>query len=309
LSSHGPGGSRARWADELMDLVHWQLGFGSRCPGSESHERFRRALEARLSLLLDRLWAQSFSLQIRGRPVECCNYIGRLAGRGGGGSARADASDAAGHASVAGEAPLLLGTHFDTRLRADRESDQRLRERPIPGANDGGSGTAVLLHLLERLSGMPLRRDVLFAFFDAEDVGDIDGHPFGVGARVFAAEPVPRIPEEVLILDMVGGKDLNLNIDRHVEHYPSSRRLTEELWHVACERGVEAFTRDKPQKHKYIICDHTPFLERGIPCCVLIDIDYPEWHTQRDLPDAMSGSSLAAVEQVVAAWIHRRCGT
>jgi hypothetical protein len=280
-----------------MELVRWQLGFGSRCPGSESHERFRRALQARLVPLVDRVWTQSFSLKIRSRTVECCNTVGWL------GAGRSSTS------AEVGEAPLLLGTHFDTRLRADREPDEKLRERPIPGANDGGSGTAVLLHLLERLSVAPPGRDLLFAFFDAEDVGDIDGHPFGVGARVFAADPLPRMPAEVVILDMVGGRNLNLDIDRHTEHYSASRRLTEELWQVARGLGVEAFCREKPQKRKYVICDHTPFLLRGIPSCVLIDIDYPQWHTQQDLPAAMSGSSMAAVEEVLLAWLHRRRGT
>jgi len=43
-----------------------------------------------------------------------------------------------------------------------------------------------------------------------------------------------------------------------------------------------------------------------LPTCVLIDIDYPEWHTQRDLPEAMSGESLAMMEDLLIAFAFGR---
>ena len=43
--------------------------------------------------------------------------------------------------------------------------------------------------------------------------------------------------------------------------------------------------------------------ERGYPARVLIDIDYPEWHTHRDLPDAMSGESLVLMEDLLLAYL------
>ena len=53
-------------------------------------------------------------------------------------------------------------------------------------------------------------------------------------------------------------------------------------------QGWEPFVRDKKDRLKYIVSDHTPFHAAGIPACILIDIDYPQWHTQADLPEAMS---------------------
>ena len=46
-----------------------------------------------------------------------------------------------------GEGPVvMLGTHYDTRPLAD-ERPLRDRSEPVLGANDGGSGMAVLLEL------------------------------------------------------------------------------------------------------------------------------------------------------------------
>src|SRR5690606_29801050 len=47
-----------------------------------------------------------------------------------------------------GEGPVdLVGAHYDTRAVADEDPDHARRGRPGPGANDGGSGVAVLLEL------------------------------------------------------------------------------------------------------------------------------------------------------------------
>ena len=50
------------------------------------------------------------------------------------------------HGNTGGR-PVLLGAHYDTRPFADKEIDLTLRAQPIIGANDGGSGSAVLLGL------------------------------------------------------------------------------------------------------------------------------------------------------------------
>jgi Zn-dependent M28 family amino/carboxypeptidase len=205
-------------------------------------------------------------------------------------------------AAGAARGPLLVGTHFDSRVIGDRERDPAVRSRPIPGANDGGSGTAVLLHLLEHLPKAGPTRDLLVTFFDAEDVGNIEGYEFSEGARRLAAAPVPFEPAEVLVIDMIGGRDLVLDIDANIRHHEPSRRLTREIFGLAASLGMGPFSAPKARKHKYIISDHYPFYERGLPACVLIDIDYPEWHTQGDLPEAMSGESLAMIEDLLLAF-------
>jgi Peptidase family M28 len=201
---------------------------------------------------------------------------------------------------------VLLGTHYDTRPRADRETNPARRECPIPGANDGGSGTAVFQHMLRWLSRQVLTRDVLLAFFDAEDLGNIDGKDFSIGAEWCASHPPWGMsPTEVLVLDMVGGAGMVFDIDAHILMLPASRRLTTEVFGMGASRGWEPFTGSKAQRLKYIIADHHPFARRGIAACLLIDIDYPQWHTQEDTPQAMSAASLGITEAALSTWLLR----
>jgi glutaminyl-peptide cyclotransferase len=272
---------------EMMELVEWQLSFGVRCPGSEGHLAVRAAMEERIGDLGHEPVRQPFAVRLGGKNVACANVVVRV-----------------GPQDVE-EGPLLIGTHWDSRLVADREERPELRGKPIPGANDGGSGTAVLLYLLGRLGDFGLRREVQLAFFDAEDVGNIDGNEFSRGAAYLAEHPVGRPPREVIALDMVGGAGMVLDRDAHAAHHRPSWKLTQAVFGIGRELGQGPFTASKPEQWKYIISDHHPFLVRGIPAVILIDIDYPPWHTHGDLPAAMHADSLAAVLRVVATYVSR----
>ncbi len=275
--------------EEILQLVREQVALGPRVPGSEAHDSLARLLATRLAGRAARVQRQEFAVQLRGRSLSCANLIGVFPARG---------------PAVAG--PLLLGTHYDTRPRADREEDPVLREMPIPGANDGGSGTAVLLHLLDWIAQGSFTRDVLVAFFDAEDLGDIDGKSFSLGAQHLAADPLPGLaPEQALVLDMVGGAQMIFDIDAHCLAHAPSRRLTGEIFGMGASRGFRPFVADKPDRVKAIVSDHYPFLRRGIASCILIDIDYPQWHTQADGVEAVSAGSLAISEEAVSLYLSR----
>lgn len=271
----------------ILKLVQDQVDLGPRVPGSPAHAALGRMLRESLEAHGAEVTVQEFAVDFRGGRLACRNIVGVFRAR----------QPAAG--------PLLLGTHYDCRFRADREPDPARREQPIPGANDGGSGTAVLLHMLPRLSAEQRPRDVVVAFLDAEDLGNIDGKEFALGAEWLAAHPLPGLSvSEVVVLDMVGGKDMILDVDAHILDSPPSRRLTSEIFRRGIERNWPPFARDKKDRLKYIISDHAPFARRGIPSCILIDIDYPQWHTQSDLPDAMSAESLGIIE--AALWLFLR---
>jgi hypothetical protein len=109
-------------------------------------------------------------------------------------------------------------------------------------------------------------------------------------------QPV-ALPEAAVILDMVGGRDLRLDTDAHVLHHPPSLALTRRLFAAGRRLDARAFGSGSPSgdKVRYIVSDQYPFMLAGTPACLLIDLDYPEWHTQEDRPEAMSGRSLATI--------------
>ncbi len=123
-------------------------GFGPRYPGSPGHERTRAYLKAQAGKFADSWREQAFSTRISdGRRFDLYNYELTFPGTGNG-------------------APILLGAHYDTRPFADEETDPEKKKQPIIGANDGGSGTAVLLALAEYLHNNPPQRPVKILFFD-----------------------------------------------------------------------------------------------------------------------------------------------
>jgi Zn-dependent M28 family amino/carboxypeptidase len=167
---------------------------------------------------------------------------------------------------------------------------------PVPGANDGASGVAVLLELARTLNVEKAAHEVWLVFFDAEDQGDINGWPFSVGAA-HMAEHLSIEPEAVVVVDMIGDAEQEI----FYEHY-SDAQLQETLWTIAAELGYDEYFI--PRHRWAIIDDHYPFRQQGLVAVDIIDFDYPYWHTTEDTPDKVSADSLQRVGRVVETWLE-----
>ena len=161
------------------------------------------------------------------------------------------------------------------------------------GANDGASGTALLLELSDYL--ITLDKNIWLVFFDAEDQGRINDWPWSLGAEYFANNLL-EAPKAVIIVDMIGDKDLQIYKEKNSDH-----GLNDEIWKKADHLGYgEIFIN---QSKYAMIDDHAPFLNKGIPSALLIDFDYPYWHTNVDTLDKVTGRSMAIVGNVLIKWI------
>ena len=255
-----------------LGLVETQVKFGPRIPGSQAHQQTVEWIQKEL-----RNSGWNVSLQegsVLNHPVR--NIIAQ---RG------------------AGSPWLVLGAHFDTRMFADQDPDATKRKQPVPGANDGASGVAVLLELA-RVLPKNLKGQVSLMFFDAEDQGDFAGWDWILGSRL-AADRLGAKPDAVVVIDMIGDADLNIYQERN-----SNANLNQSIWSVAAGLGYQNQLISKP---KYAMeDDHTPFLARGIAAADLIDFDYPYWHTTQDTLDKVSAKSLSAVGLTLLEWIESR---
>jgi Zn-dependent M28 family amino/carboxypeptidase len=195
---------------------------------------------------------------------------------------------------------VLLGAHWDSRPHADKDPDPRRRKEPVPGANDGAAGCAVLLHLAELLAAAPAVIGVDLVFFDGEDGGLPDSlTTYCLGSQEHVRRLAGRRPAYVIVLDMVGDRDLALPVEGYSMAYaPDQVRM---IWGRAAELGIAAF---RPDVGPQIYDDHVPFLAAGIPAVDVIDFDYPYWHTVADTPDKLSAASLAAVGEVMVSLIY-----
>ena len=203
---------------------------------------------------------------------------------------------------------VLLCCHYDTRPRPDRELLPFNRNKPFIGANDGGSGVAVLMELAHVLPQLEVKYGVDFVFFDGEELVYDRNDKYFLGSEHFAtryrdAPPQYRYVAGVL-LDMVGDKDLRLYYEKNSLRYAAG--VTRSVWQTAHRLGIREFVARR--KHE-VRDDHLPLNQiAGIPTCDVIDFDYPHWHTRNDLPVACSGDSLAKVARVMAAWLESYSG-
>ncbi|MBT3316402.1 M28 family peptidase [bacterium] len=197
---------------------------------------------------------------------------------------------------------LWLGAHYDSRPVCDKEVDPVLAAKPLVGANDGASGVAVLLHLVELLHSAELEYGVDIILFDGEDYGhsgDISG--FCLGSRYlartwnkFGSPLVGYEPIGLILLDMVGEHNLRIPMEYHsISRAPGFTRL---VFQRANQLALGAFV---PVVGKPVYDDHVPFLDTGLPAVDLIDFDFPQWHTSGDVPAVCSPESLRQVGELV----------
>lgn len=192
------------------------------------------------------------------------------------------------------EAPqIIIGAHYDTRFYSDNDPDPAKHIIPVPGANDGASGVAVLLELARTLPEDTI--PVWLVFFDTEDNGRVEGWDWILGSRAFVEE-IPVAPRAVVIVDMIGDADLNIHLEKN-----SHKGIRSEIWATAAQLGYsDVFINTEKFS---MLDDHTPFLEADIPAVDIIDFDYAYWHTTQDTPDKVSAQSLHAVGDTLWHWI------
>lgn len=185
---------------------------------------------------------------------------------------------------------IMISAHWDTRPTADEDFDIANRTKPIPGADDGASGVAVLLELARVFHRDRPKACVILTFWDGEDWGPDDPEMY-LGARYFAKNPGPYKPTESILLDMIGQQNLVIPREQYSEtHFPA---LDNQVWSAAHALG---YTAQFPDQVKYeIIDDQIPLGNAGIPSIDLIDFDYPYWHTLQDTPAHCSPDSLVIV--------------
>ncbi len=249
--------------------VAYQLDLGPRIPGSAAHQQIVDWIVAELKINGWTADVQSGSIQ--GHPYQ--NVIGK---RGTSNSA------------------IILGAHYDTRMVADQDPDPSKRTQPVPGANDGASGVAVLMELARTLPSN-MNSDVWLVFFDIEDQGDIPGWDWILGSQAYA-DLLTTAPQAVVVVDMIG--DANLDI---YKEKTSNADVVKQIWDTAAQAGYSGQFIDQ---YKYsMLDDHTPFLQRGFPAVDLIDFDYPYWHTTSDTVDKVTPDSLKVVGDTLTKWV------
>lgn len=256
--------------DIALENVATQLNFGPRTPGSQGHQQTLEWIESTLE-------ETDWDVEIQQEDIGIYtvqNIIAKRENKNG---------------------PwIILAAHYDTRFFSDQDPLAENHEKAVPGANDGASGVAILLEMARTLPDS-LDKNIWLVFFDAEDQGRIDGWDWILGSTSFVNQ-LSDVPNEVIIIDMVGDADLNLYYEEN-----SDKILREEIWQVAQNLGYQSYFI--PEVKYSILDDHIPFVNAGITAIDIIDFDYPYWHTQQDTLDKVSAKSLQIVGDTLTEWL------
>jgi len=265
-------------ADRAFSYLEAQMELGPRWPGSPGHTAAGDLIVGELSRLGWTVEEQRFDYQ----GFKARNIIGRAnQGRGN---------------------VIILGAHYDTRRLADQTPGAAEAGEPVPGAVDGASGVAVLLELGRSLDLAQISREIWLVFFDVEDNGrgGIPGWVYSAGSPALV-DSLTVTPEAVVIVDMIGDADQQLYYEGN-----SDPELSQLLWSIAAGLGYNEFFI--PTLQHTMLDDHLAFLQRGIRTALIIDFDYPYWHTVEDTLDKTSSDSLYRVGHTLEVWLENHLG-
>jgi glutaminyl-peptide cyclotransferase len=264
--------------DRAQTWIERQCALGPRVPGTKAHERWIRMVTSYLDSLRVPVRKEAFSRPspLGADTLRLTNLVASLR---------------------PGVRPrLLIGAHWDSRPWADQDPDSALRRRPVPGANDGASGVAVLLELARMMAQIPPPLGVDLAFFDMEDMGKSEsGEGYCQGSLYMATNWPGPPPDWVVVLDMVGSEASQFGREAYsVQQAPA---LVDLLFRLAGERGYREWN---PESEYGVEDDHVSFQSVGIPAVDVIGFNDPNWHTSRDDPRHTSALRLFRVGTVMA---------
>ncbi|HUV31255.1 MAG TPA: M28 family peptidase [Acidobacteriota bacterium] len=261
-----------------------QVEFGPRVPGTEASEACRSYLVRHFQSLSFEVDSQSFSFYdpYSRSDVPLVNVIARFHGT----------DDAA--------RSIVLMAHYDSRPRTDYAFDSTLRDQPIDGANDGASGVAVLMELGNLMAERPPRCNLDLVLVDGEDWGRLgDDEYYLLGSRHFAASGIRDRYRFGIVVDMVG--DANQEIFREEFSQKFVTELNDFVWSTARQLNLSTF--QDTTRHA-MMDDHLSLNVGGVPAVLIVDFDYPYWHTEYDRPDRCSAESLENVGRLLAQIVY-----
>jgi len=273
--------------ERALQDVAAQLAFGPRIPGTPGHAATGDWILERLRAAADTVVVQEFEhVTLEGDTLHLRNFVGRF--------------------RPSAERRILYVAHWDTRPMSDRSQNLGAQRQPVPGANDGASGVAVLLGVADALKNRAPSMGVDLLFVDAEDYGDWGrGADVLLGSRHYAANlPPGPLPEFAIVWDMIGDRDLE--VLQEGNSMLAAPDVVRRVWDVAARLG---YKRNFPARAgQPITDDHVSLHAVGIKAIDVIDFDYGPrnsyWHTPEDTLDKVSAESLQVIGDVAMALLR-----
>ena len=289
--------------DSAYAFVKEQVDFGPRVLGSEAHEKAKNAIVARLKSYGWNVEEQKFEADVyTGDKFQATNIIAKI--------------------NPSESNRIMLSAHWDSRHIADSPLSKVDRDKPILGADDGGSGVGVLLELARQISKDGLTGiGVDLVFFDAEDYGEDGEHEteeeqrkasltWALGSQYYGKNFSGTKPKFGILLDMVGAR--NAQFPKEGYSMQASPYVTNSIWELAGQMGYGNFFQNR--QGGGVTDDHVYVMKyAGIPMTDIINLPQNNegntfgayHHTHDDNMTIIDKRTLRAVGQVMLAVIYK----
>lgn len=281
--------------DSAYAFIEKQLSFGPRVPNTEGHRKAADYLSGKLNQYnFDVIRQEAVVTAFNGVGLNMINIIGEY---------KPELNNR-----------VLLFAHWDSRPFAD--NDTKDKGKPIPGANDGASGVAVLLEIARQLDTLKPAVGVDIIFFDAEDYGQPSNSmqkrqsgTWCLGSQYWAKNPhKPNYSANYgILLDMVGAKGATFTKEAISMYY--APQIVDHVWGIAKLLGhgnhfvFQETTHVGEDDHLYVN------KIAKIPSIDIIQYDpstrafAPHWHTHDDDLSVIDKATLEAVGETVLATV------
>ena len=281
--------------DSALSFVAKQVDFGPRVPNLPSHVHCANYLTDKLS---------SYGLNVEIQKAEVKNYRGDTLSL---------------HNIIAQYKPkhktrVAIVTHWDTRPYADRETDKSQHTKLPDGANDGGSGTAIMLEIARLTQRADVDLGIDFFFFDGEETGPPEYdktypqtmNSYCLGSQYYCKHQLLTMNHEIgVLLDIVGGQEAQYTLEHHSLDQAYQPMLT--FWALGHQLGFEKYFLE--ERTRFVGNDDHVVLNNcsNVPFFALIEYDASRqsYNThQHKVSDTMENVSKESLYRVGSTLWH-----
>ena len=287
-------------ADSAYSFIEAQVNFGPRVPSTTSHRQCGDYLISKF---------EGYGATVVTQDMELRAYNGDLL----------KARNIIAQFNPEKDNRIMLCAHWDTRPWADTDPDAANHYKPLPGANDGGSGVGVLLEIARHIGALPTNSGVDIILFDAEDYGLHENdshlwkkyrHSWALGSQFWSINPhVPGYNARYgILLDIVGAPNSRFLYEGYSTRFAED--VVYKIWQHADKLGYKNYF---VQEDGGFITDDHYYVNSilGVPCIDIINCDPespngfgPYHHTMKDDMQWIDKATLKAVGQTVLTVIY-----
>ncbi|MCC7244106.1 MAG: M28 family peptidase [Saprospiraceae bacterium] len=278
-------------ADSAYHFVKKQVDFGPRIPNTPTHAKCAAWLVKTL---------QGYGLKVTEQKFQAKHYKGETF----------NAINIIGEYRPENPRRILLAAHWDSRFMADKDAQNQ--NKPIDGADDGGSGVGVLLEIARTLARTPADIGVDILLLDAEDQGNDGGEEttWCLGSQYWAENPHRGgySPYHAVLLDLVGAK--GAKFQKEGASMQVAPETVNKIWKIAADLGHSGLFVNNLGPG--IVDDHL-FIIRGASIPMIDIVSMPgngehlfgsHHHTHADNMSVIDKNVLKAVGQTMTTFIY-----